>query len=628
MISLLAATPPPAGGAPVGELAAVAAATSVATLLVLWLMAAYRRGGARPLRRLEAVAARRTGLPGWAVLPGLGAVLCGTVTIVGATWDIGLHIDIGRDEGPLGTAAHYPLLLGLFGTFLMGVVALGMAPRGGARPSAASVRLPGLGAVPAAAVLLACGAAFGMAAFPLDDVWHRVFGQDVTLWGPTHVMIIGGTAVAAIGGVLLLVEGAHAAGLEAFRGRSLWRRPLPALLAGVFLYLWAATLHEFHWGVPQFRLVWQPLLLAFGSAHALVLVRLLAGRGATLLALAVWLPLQVGMSLLIGGPLDVTQPAFPLFAAEALLIEALALRGDPRRPVAFGAAAGALVGTVGFGAEYLWSQVAMPLPWTAALLPEGLPVACAGGVAGGLLGALMFRALAGTLPRTPRAGALAGLAGAVFVALAVNAAIARAPQGTSATVRLTGAHAAPVAGDGRAVRVADLAVRFSDPELSRDPHWVAALGWQGGGRHLDRLRRGADGWWRTSRPVPVGGGWKTFVRVHTGRTMLAVPVRMPADSAIDFAGFPARPSATRAMVFDQELLQIERRADAPMALWLPATGLVLAFVLALFGLLGAVCARLGRAARPSPRSRPGPPRRRVRLRAHAPIAQLDRASPS
>ena len=23
--------------------------------------------------------------------------------------------------------------------------------------------------------------------FPLDDVWHRLFGQDVTLWSPTHV---------------------------------------------------------------------------------------------------------------------------------------------------------------------------------------------------------------------------------------------------------------------------------------------------------------------------------------------------------------------------------------------------------------------------------------------------------
>ena len=28
--------------------------------------------------------------------------------------------------------------------------------------------------------------------FPLDDVWHRLFGQDVTLWGPTHLMLIGG----------------------------------------------------------------------------------------------------------------------------------------------------------------------------------------------------------------------------------------------------------------------------------------------------------------------------------------------------------------------------------------------------------------------------------------------------
>ena len=33
---------------------------------------------------------------------------------------------------------------------------------------------------------------FALIGFPLDDVWHRLFGQDVTLWGPTHLMLIGG----------------------------------------------------------------------------------------------------------------------------------------------------------------------------------------------------------------------------------------------------------------------------------------------------------------------------------------------------------------------------------------------------------------------------------------------------
>ena len=43
-------------------------------------------------------------------------------------------------------------------------------------------------------MLFAC-ASFSLLGFPLDDGWHRIFGQDVTLWGPTHLMLIGGAWV-------------------------------------------------------------------------------------------------------------------------------------------------------------------------------------------------------------------------------------------------------------------------------------------------------------------------------------------------------------------------------------------------------------------------------------------------
>ena len=141
--------------------------------------------------------------------------------------------------------------------------------------------------------------------------------------------------------------------------------------------------------MPQYRQVWQPLLLAFGGAQALVLARLLGGRGGALAALATWLPLQIGMTLAIGGPLEVTAPAMPLFVAEALIVEALALRSEPRRALRFGVIAGLAVGSGGFAANYGWSHLAMPLPWELTLLPEAVPVALmagVAGVAGGVLG--------------------------------------------------------------------------------------------------------------------------------------------------------------------------------------------------------------------------------------------------
>ncbi|MDQ8044605.1 MAG: hypothetical protein AAGC46_09090 [Solirubrobacteraceae bacterium] len=594
-ISALAAdTPAQGGGAPLGQLAIISIVLTTLTVLVLRLFYAYRAGGAPRFRAFTGRVEKLVGLPGWAAVPGAGAVIAATIIILGATWDIGLHIDKGRDNGPLGTVAHYPLLLGLYAGFVFGILAIGMGPRNPKRTSSVAFHVAGLGYVPAAALLMVAGGTFGMAAFPLDDVWHRIFGQDVTLWGPTHVMIIGGTLTVGLGGVLLLIEGARAAGRDPFRGKGLIRRPLPALLAGVCLYLWAATTHEFNWGVPQYREVWQPLLLAFGSGQAFVLARLLAGRGGALAAFAVWAPVQLFMSLVIGGPLHVTMPAAPLFIVEALVIEALALRGDPRRPTLYGAIAGVGVGTIGFAAEYGWSQLVMPLPWTPALLSEGVPIAILAGIAGGTLGALMAQALLGTLPagRRPLWAAIA--AAVLFVGLGYDAADTNAPAGRTATLTLSNVRLGHEPNHAGLHRIGDLSVRFSDTALEHDANWVYAMGWQGGGSYRNRLVQQADGSWRTTQPVPLDGKWKTMVRVHKGRTMLSVPIRYPADPAIGFTGFPERGTVTRAMVGDVTIMQLERKKDAPLWAWKPATMLVLSLNFLMAILMGAVCVRLGR----------------------------------
>ena len=599
-LSLAQAADPSGGaGAPLDQIAIVAVATTGITLLMLLLIARYRAGRAKPLRALSAFSERTLGIPGWSAVPGVLTIVFSLTIILGATWDIGLHIDVGRDEGPLGTAAHYPLLVGLFGVFQMGLLAIGMAPRNPERSSPVALRIKGLWPLPAGGVLLLAGGAFGFAAFPLDDLWHRTFGQDVTLWGPTHLMIVAGTAVGGTAGVLLLVEGARSVGKEPANGKNVLWRPLPALLAAIFLYLWAAAVHEFNWGVPQYRMVWHPLLLAFGAAQALVLARIWGGRGAALLAIALWAPAQAFMSLMIGGPLDVTAPGTPLFVVEALVIEALVLRGMWRSPVRFGVVAGVLVGTVGFAAEYAWTHAIMPIPWTVAMLPEAVPVAILAGVAGGVLGALMAQALQGTLapsrsgPLLRRPLLLASAAAVLVIALGVNAFVASTPKDVRATMALTNLRQADVPGTGGRQTVGDLRVRFEGYD-ARDALYVSALGWQGKGRYLDDLRRQADGSFVSTEPVPVTGPWKSFVRLQKGRTMLAAPIRMPADEAISFAGFPARADVTRPMVGDRSLMQIERKPGVATWLWTAATITVLLSILAMAILLAAVVVRVGR----------------------------------
>ena len=44
-------------------------------------------------------------------------------------WDISLHIDDGRDPGPLANPAHYLILVGLFGIFVAGFLAIVLPER-------------------------------------------------------------------------------------------------------------------------------------------------------------------------------------------------------------------------------------------------------------------------------------------------------------------------------------------------------------------------------------------------------------------------------------------------------------------------------------------------------------------
>ena len=127
--------------------------------------------------------------------------------------------------------------------------------------------------------------AFSLAGFPLDDFWHRLFGQDVTLWGPTHLMLIGGAAMTLVGPLGPAGRG-RAGGTRAPRRRSR-RRLRRALLrfqrgalVGAFLIGLSTFQAEFDFGVPQFDLLFQPMLVMLAASVALVAARLWAGPAA------------------------------------------------------------------------------------------------------------------------------------------------------------------------------------------------------------------------------------------------------------------------------------------------------------------------------------------------------------
>jgi len=142
LTSVLAAGQPPAQGAAIGEVIGATVGMTVITGGLFGLVAAHRTGRVSFLGRAADTAGRALGVAGWSALPILLLLCTSLLTAVfGMYWDISIHLDEGRDPGPLANPAHYFILAGLFGVFASGVIAVALT--GDRRPGPSAIRLPG-----------------------------------------------------------------------------------------------------------------------------------------------------------------------------------------------------------------------------------------------------------------------------------------------------------------------------------------------------------------------------------------------------------------------------------------------------------------------------------------------------
>jgi hypothetical protein len=598
-LTLIFAASEPAGGAATADIVIATVGAMVLTALMLGLGMGHRSGRVKVLGRVADWTERKTGLPGWAALPGAISTVALLVALLGMYWDISLHIDKGRDAGPLANPAHYLILAGLFGCFMAGFLAMVLPTE---RPGRSAVRITRDWYAPVGGVLLfACGA-FSLAGFPLDDFWHRLFGQDVTLWGPTHLMLIGGAAMTLVGRSVLLVEGARVArerrGADSKALAPRLLRVQRGALVGAFLIGLSTFQAEFDFGVPQFDLLFGPMLVMLAASVALVAARLWAGPGGALLAVALFVAVRGGVSVLVGPVFGETTPHFPLYVVEAVIVELIAVRGLIARPLAFGAVAGTLIGTVGLAAEWGWSHVWMPIAWPESMLAEALAVGLPAAVAGGVIGALIGAALASDRVPRPRAAMPALVAASLALAMLIGYGLQTSPTpGESARVSLTDV--------GRGTdRHVSARIELSPRGAADDARWVTVTAWQGGGFVLDTLERVQPGVYRTTKPIPVHGEWKALLRLHRGNSLQGVPIYLPRDPAIPAVVVPAERTFVRTFVPDKRLLQREAKDGTSALLSVAAYGTVLAIALSL---LGGIAWGLGRLARAG-QADWGPPR--------------------
>lgn len=570
----------PARGAGLTQVIGLSIAAVVITLLLLWVGYAHRTHRIHWLTRVADKVGNKFHRPGWVALPVLVFTTSIICALFGFIWDVSWHIGNGRDPGPLANPAHYFIIIGLFGIFLGGMTAV-VLPFD--QPGPAAVRITQNWRAPVGGVLMAGCGLYAMIGFPLDDIWHRIFGQDVTLWGPTHLMMIGGACFSLFAVLMLEREGEAEEGEDVYHGVFItFLRYLS--FGGLFIGLSVYQI-EFDFGVPQFRLVFQPMLIAGAAALAAVAARTTMGRGAALISAIFAIALRGGVALLVGPILGAAINWFPLYLGPALVVELIALTPLFKRPIVFGAVAGLGVGTVGLWLESLWIAAVYHYPWPISLWGEALAMAVPVAVLMGMCGAMFGMVLTGQ--RLP--GRAIGISVIVVTVLVIGGGVANGlhivvPSKNNATITLTDLPSAP----GQRMVSADVQLLPADM-VSDNPDWLTILSWQGRmnndrGLAIDRLAKVGPGHYRSTKPVPVWGEWKTLLRVQDGRTMTAVPIWEPADAAIPAPEVPALASSTRPFVLEVTILQRERDQGAPA--WLFTAGGIVVLFLTLMVIAG------------------------------------------
>jgi hypothetical protein len=574
-MSLTLAAEPSARGAGLNQVIGLTIVAMVLTLLMLWVGHAHRSHRISWLARFADWMGVKFNRPSWVALPVLVFTTSIICALFGFIWDVSWHIGNGRDPGPLANPAHYFIIIGLFGVFVAGMLAV-VLPFD--KPGPAPVRITRNWYAPVGGVLMAGCGLYAIIGFPLDDIWHRIFGQDVTLWGPTHLMMIGGAGLSLFAVLMLEYEGGRALP-EPPKERPFVRFVRYLSCGGLLIGLSVYQI-EYDFGVEQFRLVLQPMMIAVVAALGLVVARMTMGRGAALLAALFALTLRGGVALLVGPMLAAPINWFPLYLGPAVVVELLALTPLFKRPIAFGAIAGLGVGTVGLWLESLWIGAVYHYPWPTSMWGEALAMAVPTAVLAGVCGALMGMVLTGQ--RLPsRAIGISAVAATVLV---IGGAVANGlhivvPDKDSATITLTDLPSPA----GQRLVSAD--VQLTPPTMVSDhPEWLTILSWQGRmennrGLMIDRLDRVGPGHYRSTQPVPVWGSWKTLLRVQDGYTMTAVPIYEPADDAIPAAEVPALASSNRPFVHEITILQRERDQNAPQWLFTAGSIVVLIFTL-------------------------------------------------
>lgn len=295
------------------------------------------------------------------VLPVLSAgVFLG---LLGVYWDIAWHIDLGRHT--FFSPPHNLIYAGMLAVLATSLWGLWRDRRDTAlHLPLGRLRLhPGL-------LIVAVGAALVLLFAPLDELWHRWFGEELTLWAPMHLIGLLSLTLATFGGLVTAWVEQLVADSRAKKGPFMTLTlAFAALLLG-WMMLWLA---EYEFNVPQFPTLWHPILLAGLPSFVLVFIARLhpsawAATWTALLfttfrlAFAGWLTLTVSFEW--AGD---SRPLIPMLILSGLTVDLFARRG------AAGWLQGVAAGAVTLAVNAIWIHFSDVVWYEDVVLAAALP---------------------------------------------------------------------------------------------------------------------------------------------------------------------------------------------------------------------------------------------------------------
>lgn len=243
---------------------------------------------------------------------------------IGGAWDIQWHVEIGRDSPFI--PPHMLVLIAFTGGTLISLTMIAyetaLAASGQPQPHAARL---GRFRAPAPIFVILAGYLAALLSGVLDELWHRMFGIDATLWSPPHLLIMATTVVVDFSLLLGITTSARRLGYG-----FTWNSPYfwGILLVGSFAFESvnfqmgeAFIVGHRHGGVGLYGLLF-PLLVGCALPLSLMTILRLARRywvGVVILAVT------IGLQLLATG---ISAAGFALLKPVSVIDEYVRLNPD------------------------------------------------------------------------------------------------------------------------------------------------------------------------------------------------------------------------------------------------------------------------------------------------------------